>query len=182
MEIPSFIKSPNFRIAVLLIIIGVIFRLIPHEANFTPVAAISLLSGVLLGRKYALAVPISIMVISDSFLGIYGSIVFTWSAFVAIALFGTFFKNSSFAKRALLGSLGASLIFFVISNLGVWITSGMYSHTLQGLVQCFYMALPFLRATLMSDLIYSVTLFGVLMYGIKLLPILKAGQATYTHL
>lgn len=167
MEISSTLKNPKLIITILLIVIGVIFRLIPHEANFAPVAALSLAAGAILGRKYAIIVPLSIMAISDAFIGFYNTVLFTWSAFILIALFGTAFKNSSFAKRALVGSLGASIIFFVVSNLGVWISSGMYTHTLQGLVQCFYMALPFLRATLLSDLFFSVVTFSALMYALK---------------
>lgn len=182
MEIPSFIKSTNFKIAVLLILIGVVFRLFPHEANFAPVAAISLVAGAALGRKFAIIVPLSIMVITDSIIGFYSSIAFTWSAFIAIALFGTLFKDSSFVKKALAGSLGASFIFFLVSNLGVWISSGMYTHTLQGLIQCFYMALPFFRATLLSDLFYSVVIFGILTYAVLPLPILKTKLSNqYSH-
>ncbi len=156
-------KTINYKIILLitgLIAFGVIFRLLPHEANFAPVAAIALLSGALLGRKYALLVPLAILLISDAILGFYSSFIFTWIGFSLIALYGMLFSKASFTKRVLLGGAGSAVIFFVVSNIGVWLAGQMYPLTIAGLVDCFYMALPFFRATIVSDLVYSGVLFG----------------------
>lgn len=167
MEISKIINKRSLLIAVLLVALGVGFRLLPHEANFAPIAAIALMSGALLGRKYALAVLLSIMVISDLIIGTYSSMLFTWSAFALIALYGTMFKNSSFTKRVFVGSLGSASLFFIVSNFGVWVSSGMYAHTIAGFVNCYAMAIPFFRATLVSDFVYSGALFGIAILATK---------------
>ena len=161
MEISKIINKRTLLITALLVALGVGSRLIPHEANFAPIAAIALMSGALLGRKYALGVLLLIMAISDLVIGTYSSMLFTWSAFALIALYGTMFKNASFTKRVVIGSLGSASIFFVVSNFGVWVSSGMYAHTLAGLANCYIMAVPFFRATFVSDFAYSGALFGV---------------------
>lgn len=160
MEISKIINSKTLQIALLLITFGVVFRLLPHEANFAPVAAIALLGGAMLGRKYALFVPLAILLISDMVLGFYSSLVFTWLAFILIATYGMLFRKSSFTKRVILGGVGSASIFFIVSNFGVWAISGMYPLTLAGLAESYFMAVPFFRATLVSDLVYSGVLFG----------------------
>lgn len=154
-------KHASLKIAVLLILFGVLMRVVPHEPNFAPISAIALLSGAYLGKKYALFVPLAIMFISDIFLGFYGSMAFTWLAFALIAVYGMLFKNAGFMPRVVFGGIGSSLLFFVVSNFGVWIVGGLYPPTLAGLVNCYYMALPFLRATFLSDVMYSAVFFGI---------------------
>lgn len=161
MALRQIISNKSFQLAVALVAIGVIFRLLPHEANFAPVAALSLLAGALLGWRYALAVPLGIMLISDLVIGFYSSMAFTWLGFLLIAAFGMLFRKSSLTKRVVLGSLGSAVIFFVVSNLGVWLMSGMYQLNLAGLVECFTLALPFFRATLLSDIVYSGVFFSI---------------------
>jgi hypothetical protein len=56
----------------------------------------------------------------------------------------------------LLAAGGASLAFFVISNLGVFLVGGLYPMSWSGLVECFVMALPFWRSSLMADLGFGV--------------------------
>jgi hypothetical protein len=57
--------------------------------------------------------------------------------------------------------MASGMVFFIVSNFGVWVTSGMYAHTLDGLLECYVMALPFFRTSLMADLFYSAVLFGL---------------------
>jgi hypothetical protein len=58
------------------------------------------------------------------------------------------------------GAVGSSALFFVGTNFAVWVSSGMYEHTLSGLVSCYVAALPFLRNSLLGDLFWSGMLFG----------------------
>ena len=62
-------------------------------------------------------------------------------------------------QRLIAGSLGASVIFFVMSNLGVWVGGMMYPMTLEGLIACYTAAIPFFQNTLLGDLFYAVVLF-----------------------
>lgn len=160
MEIPKTINKRALLIAATFVAIGISFRLFPHEANFAPVGAIALASGALLGRRYAIGILLAIMAVTDLIIGTYSGMMFTWSAFALVGLYGAFFRNASFSSRVLFGSLGSASIFFVVSNFGTWVSSGMYAHTFSGLIQCYYMAIPFFRATFVSDLIYSGAIFG----------------------
>jgi hypothetical protein len=54
----------------------------------------------------------------------------------------------------------ATAVFFVLSNLGVWLMSGMYPLTSAGLVECFVMALPFLQNSVTSTFVFMGLLFG----------------------
>lgn len=165
MEIPKIITNRTLQLAALLVLFGVIFRLTPHEANFAPISAIALLGGALLGWRYALAIPLVIMVISDSIIGTYSSMAFTWLALVLIAAYGTLFRGATVSTRVILGSLGSAVIFFIVSNFGVWVLGGMYPPTLAGIIECYSMAIPFFRATLISDVMFSGIFFGAVAWA-----------------
>lgn len=161
MEIRKVTIDIQFIIVLALIFIGVAFRFLPHEPNFAPISAIALFGGAMLSWRKAIWLPLLVLMVSDSVLGNYSSIGYTWGAFLLIALFGMLFRHAKFVPRVLLGGVGGSIIFFVVSNLGTWITtSDMYAHTLPGLIQCFAAGIPFFRPSLTSGLFYSAVLFG----------------------
>ncbi len=146
-------------LAISLILVGILLRFMPHAYNFTPVAAIALFSGVYLKRKYAIIVPLVLMAVSDLFIGMHNVVIFTWGSFILAALIGILIRKNKSAARILGGSLAASLVFFIVSNFGVWLM-GWYPLNLKGLVDCYVMALPFLRDFTVSTLIYSVLFFS----------------------
>jgi hypothetical protein len=51
-------------------------------------------------------------------------------------------------------SLGGSLLFYMISNLGVWILSDIYEKNLIGLFNCYVLALPFLKNSILSTILF----------------------------
>jgi hypothetical protein len=155
-------------IAVALIVAGIVLRIIPHTANFAPVGAIALFGGAVLTARYALWVPLVIMVISDFFIGFHGTMLFTWGGFVLVGMYGMFLRERSNAERIPLGALGSALIFFIVSNFGVWVEGKLYPHTLQGLADCFVAAIPFLRTSLVADLLFASVLFGTYALSTKL--------------
>ena len=57
-------------------------------------------------------------------------------------------------------SLAMSLLFFLTTNLGVWLWFNTYERSVAGLLQCYVQALPFFRYTLSGDLIFACLLFG----------------------
>jgi hypothetical protein len=58
-------------------------------------------------------------------------------------------------------SLGASLLFFLLSNLAEWVGAPMYPKTPAGLVLCCAAAVPFFWNTLAADLLGTAVLFGL---------------------
>ena len=147
-------------LAIFLILAGILLRFAPHAPNFTPVAAIALFSGAYLNKKYALLVPLSLMVISDLFIGMHNVVLFTWGGFILATFLGHWIKTQKGATRIAVMSLVSSFLFFIISNFGVWLM-GWYPRTLKGLVDCYILALPFLRDFTLATLIYSAIFFGI---------------------
>lgn len=154
-------KSPQI-IGVLLILFGVVLRIIPHSPNFAPVGAISLFSGTYLSAPYFFVVPILTMLVSDYFIGFYDIEVMAsvYLSFVFISFFSFILRKAKKTPVSIaIFSLGASLLFYIITNFAVWVFTPLYSKDLVGLLRCYVMALPFLKNTILSDLFYSGFLF-----------------------
>ncbi len=150
--------------AYLLIALATICRLIPHPPNFTPVLAVALFGGATLPRRAALAIPLLAMLLSDLALGYP----FGWMNLVVYgcslsgALLGRLLVHRSTWRRRVAAALAGSVIFFVVTNFAVWLGSeGFYEHTLDGLVRCYVLALPFFRNSVLGDLAWSIALFGL---------------------
>ena len=151
----------QISVAIALIVFAICMRLLPHSANFAPIMAIAIFGGAVLPKRVAVWVPLLAMMVSDAIIGFYPMMWVTWSCFLVVALVSNqLLRRPSIAKGALL-TVSASLFFFVVTNFAVWVTSGMYAHTYEGLMQCYIAAIPFFRNTLSSDVIYTAALFGV---------------------
>jgi len=148
--------------AYLFVILGVLSRLIPHPANFTPILAIALFGGTYLNKKTALWVPLVALIISDLFLGTYSIVLmaFVYLSTLASGLLGLWLRNHKNVLNVAGTSLLSAIIFFFVSNLGVWIQPSGHPNTWTGLTECYVMALPFLKNTIASNLIYTAIFFG----------------------
>lgn len=167
----SNIKIKRIAFVAFLIILASSSRLLPHEANFTPVFGLFLLGTAYLGNKKLIYIlPLLAIFISDLFLGLYSSILYTYAAYLIIVFVASFmFKKLSSTKVALT-SIIAPIIFFIISNLGVWAGTGLYTHNLSGLILCYESALPFFRSTLLSSVISTGALFAIYNVAIRYVP------------
>ncbi len=151
-------------LAIAFVVIGAVLRFAPHFPNFAPIAAIALFGGVYLNKKYALIIPIIAMFASDLFIGLYDIKLMAgvYLSFVLVGLIGLFVKKHKNLGTIIGGTILGSVLFFLITNFAVWVFYNWYPHTLNGLSQCFTMALPFfLKGTLLGDLFYVAVLFGV---------------------
>ena len=146
-------------LAIALILLGIAMRFLPHAPNFTPVVAIALFGGFYLNKKYAILVPLSLMVITDLFLGLHNVILFTWGSVVLISVLGIIQKKRKSALTIAGSSLISAVAFFIITNFGVWL-AGWYTYTFEGFITCYVRAIPFFRHMLSSTLLYSTVLFG----------------------
>lgn len=149
------------NLALALILIGAAMRLVPHPANFSPVMAVALFSGAVLPASLALTVPLLLMVVSDLILGPHPLFWLTWGSFAAVVLIGMRLGSRAGWKRILGGALAGSVFFFITTNLGVFLFTGLYPKTTAGLWQCFILAIPFFRNSLAGDMTYTAALFGV---------------------
>lgn len=150
----------NIITAVLLIVFAAFSRLIPHPANFAPIAAIALFSGVYLDKKYMFIIPVAAMLLSDIFLGFHSTMIWVYSSFAVIAIIGLWLKSHKTVGYIAATTVVSSIIFFIVTNFGVWAT-GYYGFTLNGLAECYTMAIPFYRNTLAGDIVYVTAMFGI---------------------
>jgi len=63
-------------------------------------------------------------------------------------------------KQIVFLSMASSVLFFLITNFGVWVSGTMYPKTIQGFWECYVMGLPFFRNTIVGDLGYNLVFFG----------------------
>lgn len=147
-------------LAFLLIALGVLSRFVIHFENFTPILAIALFAGYHLSKRNAIIVPLAMMVIFDAFVGFHSLILFTWGTVLLIALIGIRNRDDKSVKTVGLSSIGSAVLFYLITNFGVWLFYTTYPKSLAGMIQCYVAAIPFFRGTLLSTLTYSAVLFG----------------------
>jgi hypothetical protein len=145
-----------------LITLGVVSRLVPHPPNLTAIGAVSIIAGVYLPRKFALAVPLLAMLLADSIVGFHSTIAWVYGSFALIVILGAYFKNSFKGERIIAFPLASALLFYAVSNFGVWVAGGLYPLTLSGLLDSYIRALPFLKPTLAGDLLYTVLIYASL--------------------
>lgn len=144
----------------LIILVAALSRLLPHPDNVTPIAAISLFAGVYLDKKWlAFAMPLLAMLLSDAFLGFHNTMWGVYLGFALIVCVGFMVKDKTTLLPIGAACVLGSVIFFMISNVAVWVSSGLYPHSLEGLTQCFIAAIPFYTNTLLGDLFYTALLF-----------------------
>jgi hypothetical protein len=131
------------------VLMAVLVRLLPHPPNFTPITALALFGATTFKNKYlGLSLPLIAMILSDIYLGFYGITLWVYGSFLLISLLGRYWK-----KIKISNVLISSLIFFIITNFGVWL--GGYPKTVEGFLLCYTMAIPFFINSILGDLFFS---------------------------
>jgi hypothetical protein len=158
--------------ATLLVGLAIAFRLLSpalHIWNFVPIGAVALYAGSRLPRRWAWAVPLVAMILSDIILD-YGQHrpVFELSRWTIYATLAATPLLGRFANRRGFGlwevpflSILASVVFFLTSNLATWAEGRLYPMTWAGLVSCYYMAIPFYKMTFAAEMLGACVLFGL---------------------
>ena len=153
-------------------------RLVPHPPNFTPIGAMALFSGVYFRRHpLALVAPFAAMLLSDAVIGFHSGMPFVYASFALIVVLGWFVVSRISIVPIAAATIASSVLFFVITNLGTWLLSGIYPYSLAGLGACYVAAIPFFQNTLAGDLFYAALLFGGFALAEHVVPQLRAGEA-----
>jgi len=138
--------------------------------NFVPIGAIALYAGARLPRRWAFAIPLAVLVLSDLIIDaghgypfFFASRLTTYALFTAIVALGLLARKGTNPARLAGLSLGASTLFFLLSNLAVWAGGEGYGHPLSwaGLLATYADGLPFYRNSLMADLLGTAVLFSL---------------------
>lgn len=146
-------------------------RLIPHPPNVTPLVNLSLFAGVQLSRAMSFIIIIASLIFSDIGLHfIYGYPIFgSWSIFTYSFLLMLVWIGSKInfsARNYIMTVLFSSLGFWLWTNFGTWLLSGIYPKNLNGIIDCYLAALPFLRNQLLGDFMW----LGATLYCLKKIP------------
>lgn len=154
--------TASTRVVFGLMALAVLSRWLPHPPNFTPVIALALFGGAAFANRAAgLIVVLGAMLISDLLLGWHTSLLAVYGALAVVVLIGHRVAVSAPWSRIAGHGFAGALVFFLLSNLAVWLGSGLYPPTLEGLVTCYTMALPFFGNTLAATVLFGAALFGL---------------------
>ncbi len=153
-------------LAIFLIILGVGSRLVVHTPQFTSILAVAFFAGLYLKGWQALVVPLALMIVSDLIIGFHDTMFFTWGGMFLVSALGLWLQSRKNLVTVLGGSIASAMIFFVVSNFGAWL-SPLYPHTMAGLRECYIMAIPFFRSTLLSTVAYSLVLYAAYEWLLK---------------
>jgi hypothetical protein len=155
-------KNTARPLAIGLTVLGALARM-TQRWNYAPVGAISLFAGARLRGWQAYALPIVLMAVTDPLLGGYSfATPFIYASFLINVWIGSRLRSTEQPGWITAAALGGSAQFFLLSNIGTWLTpGGMYPHTFSGLGACLAAAIPFFRHTLISDLGYTAAFFGL---------------------
>lgn len=166
----------NIRIAALVaaIAFAVVFRLVPHPPNFSPIAAMALFSGAYMPRRaLAFAAPLLALLLSDLVLGFYPGIAFIYLSVALTVLLGWAISRRRSAPMIAGAAVAGSVLFYVLTNFGTWLSTDLYPKTIEGLAACYVAAIPFFQNTLAGDLVFSALLFGGFALAERALPQLR---------
>jgi hypothetical protein len=160
-----------FLSVIIIMFLSAMFRILNADlqkhflfmVNFSPLIGLGLFgSAHIKDKRFAFALPLLSMLLSDCFLGFHNTMFFTYGSLMLITWFGFgWFKNKINISRLVIASLISSTIFFVITNFGVWAVQNMYPKNLSGLVECFTAAIPFFKNSLVGDLVFCGLMFGI---------------------
>lgn len=177
----------RFAAVTLLIVLAAASRLIPHPFNFAPMGAMALFGAAHFQRKWmAFAIPFAAHWLSDLWFMhvVYpqhyaGATLFApesgwiYGTYALIALLGLFTLRRVTIPRVIGSALGASAIFFLVTNFVCWPGNAAYAQDLGGLMACYAAGLPFLKGTVLGDLFYSGVLFGAYAWAQRSIPALR---------
>jgi hypothetical protein len=160
-----------------LVILGAVllacFSRVIQYWNFAPMTAMALFAAATLtDRKLGVFVPLLALFASDLCIevlhrygvmptwGIYEGMWATYLATFLIALMGLALRKHRTVPNIAGMTLAGSLVFFIVSDLGVWLPGTLYPLTVRGLIACYVAAIPFLKNSLLGDAVYATALFG----------------------
>lgn len=159
--------SPRSIFIATAIFVAAMSRLFPHIPNFTPIAAMALFGAVYFENKItAILIPLATMFLSDAALefttgwGFHNTIVYVYISFILTSCIGLWVKRNTTVQTIAIGSIASSVMFFIITNFGVWAAGG-FAGGLTGMNATYVMGIPYFAPTLLGDVFFNSILFGI---------------------
>lgn len=165
----------------LIIAVSVCARLVPHPPNVAPITGLALFSAAMIRSRWSILIPLGTMVISDAIIGFHAGMPYVYGSFLIIYLLGlTLRKHHQIVPLAAV-TISSSVIFFIVTNAGVWLQGDLYEKTLSGLRDCYIAAIPFFRNTLAGDMIYTFGFFYGYLFIHSLNTQVQKGTSTISY-
>ena len=159
-QLSSVKSSTRYLVILFAVLLLIISRSLSFIPNFTPTISLIVFISIMFRNHYILAFIIVLsQVISDYFLGYYSSMLFVYVSYVLIAIASMYILKELNFMRTIGTSFISVLIFYLVSNYGVWQMMDLYQYNLNGLIQCYIAGVPFLKYSLISTLLYSTTIY-----------------------
>ncbi|MBE9564183.1 MAG: hypothetical protein IMF17_02980 [Proteobacteria bacterium] len=158
-------KAQNLKIQLItlsaIIFALAIFRLLPHLPNVSPIAAMALFGGAYFSdKRVAFIIPFVALFLSDLILGLHNSMIFVYAGFGLTVAIGLLMKNRVTLTNTSFAVVASSVLFFLLTNFGAWMTSGLYAKTVAGLMQAYAAGIPFFQNSLLGNLVFAAVIFG----------------------
>lgn len=161
---------------VALIVVAALYRIVPGRPyGFAPQIAMALFAGVVIkDRKWAFALPVLSMVLSDVIFeilfhaglsqmqGFYEGQATNYILFAGLTTIGFLIKKAN-VFNVIVGSVAAATVYFLLSNTFVWMSDmgGLQRpRNFNGWMMTMADGLPFYRNSLYGTLFFAGLLFG----------------------
>jgi hypothetical protein len=148
----------------IILLSAVIIRCLPHPPNFSPILSFTIITLLLTNSILtSFLLSFTALIISDFFLGYYSGIFYNYLNYFFIIFFiKLLVKNNYFNfKNIFKISSISSFLFFISSNMIYWLLSPIYEKSIEGLISCYFFAIPFFPSTYFSTVIFSSILYYV---------------------
>jgi hypothetical protein len=133
---------------------------------FTPVTAALLFFGAR-GPRRQWWIPLALFAATDVLLTRFAydypvkwDQLIIWAWYAGIMWLGTQLRENSRPLPIFGAAVSGAVSFFVISNFAVWISTTLYPRTVEGLVTCYAMAIPFFRKAITGDVLFTAIMFA----------------------
>jgi hypothetical protein len=153
--------KPRLMVLIAIVLAAAGSRLIPHPPNLTSISAIALFGGAYFSdKRLAFFVPLAALLLSDLIFGFYNYMEVVYLSFALIVCIGLWLQKRRSAIHIAGTALASSVLFFLLTNFGVWALESLYPKTIEGLIACYVAAIPFFQNTIQGDLFFTAVLFG----------------------
>ncbi|PSQ78172.1 MAG: hypothetical protein BRD35_02085 [Bacteroidetes bacterium QH_7_62_13] len=171
-------RSVRFAVLTGIVLLAAAARLVPHPPNVTPLAALALFGGAHFANRWvSLGVSLVALLLGDLVIGFHSLMPFVYGGFAAIGLLGFGLRTGRSVGRVAGATVAGTLLFFLVTNFGMWWLFDTYPPTISGLWACYVAGLPYLANSLAGNAAYVGVLFGGVALLKRLVPALRLDPA-----
>ncbi len=152
-------------LSLIFLLVAFLTRVFPHPWNWTAVGGCAIWLGFQKQSQWVNHLMIwAVILLTDLVLGSHGTQFFVLTGFSAMLVTTFLVSKTAWSEKyqwtaRITASFLASLGFFLWSNFGVWFQGHLYPQTIEGLIQCYLLGLPFWKAQVLADLSWGLGFF-----------------------